>query len=96
MPFPARARARARAVAAPERVTIDRMGLARIVGVLLIAAGVAGLVYGGFSYTKEEHQAKLGPLQFSIKEKETVAVPVWLSIGAIAAGTVLLLVNRKR
>jgi uncharacterized membrane protein YidH (DUF202 family) len=70
--------------------------LLKILGVLLIAAGVAGLVYGSFSYTKEEHKAKLGPLQFSIKEKETVAVPVWLSIGAIAAGTILLVVNRKK
>jgi uncharacterized membrane protein YidH (DUF202 family) len=72
------------------------MTAAKILGVLLIAAGVAGLVYGSFSYTKEEHKAKLGPLQFSIKEKETVAVPMWLSIGAIAAGTVLLVINRKR
>ena len=69
---------------------------ARILGVLLIVAGVAGLVYGNFSYTKEEHKAKLGPIQLSIKEKETGTVPVWLSIGAIAAGTVLLLINRKR
>jgi uncharacterized membrane protein YidH (DUF202 family) len=68
----------------------------RILGVLLIAAGVAGLVWGGFSYTKEEHKAKLGPIQFSIKERETVAVPVWLSVGAVVAGTVLLLINRKR
>ena len=72
------------------------MTLVRILGVLLIAAGVAGLVYGGFSYTKEEHKAKLGPLQFSIKEKETVSVPVWLSIGAVVAGTILLVINRKR
>ena len=68
----------------------------KILGVLLIAAGVAGLVYGSFSYTKEEHKAKLGPLQFSVKEKETVAIPMWLSIGAVAAGTVLLVINRKR
>jgi len=72
------------------------MGPAKILGVVLIVAGVAGLVYGGFSYTKEEHKAKLGPLQFSIQEKETVAVPVWLSVAAIAAGTILLVINRKR
>jgi uncharacterized membrane protein YidH (DUF202 family) len=68
----------------------------KILGVLLIVAGVAGLVYGSFSYTKEEHKAKLGPLQFSVKEKETVTVPIWLSIGAVAAGTILLVINRKR
>jgi len=68
----------------------------KILGILLIVAGVAGLVYGGFSYTREEHKAKLGPLQFSVKEKETVAVPAWLSVGAIAAGTILLVVNRRK
>jgi drug/metabolite transporter (DMT)-like permease len=70
--------------------------LLKILGIVLIAAGVAGLVYGGFSYTKEEHKAKLGPLQFSVKEKETVAIPVWLSLAAVAAGAVLLVINRKK
>jgi uncharacterized membrane protein YidH (DUF202 family) len=68
----------------------------RILGVLLIVAGVAGLIYGSFSYTKEEHKAKLGPIELSVKEKETVAVPVWLSVAAVAAGVVLLVINRKR
>ncbi len=72
------------------------MGAAKIIGVLLIVAGVAGLVYGSFSYTRETHEAKLGPLQFSIKEKETVAIPIWISVAAIAAGTILLVINRKR
>jgi uncharacterized membrane protein YidH (DUF202 family) len=67
-----------------------------ILGVLLIAAGVAGLVYGSFSYTREEHKAKLGPLQFSIKEQETVVIPGWLSVTAVAAGTVLLVINRRK
>ncbi len=71
------------------------MTLARILGVLLIVAGVAGLILGSFSYTKETHQAKLGPIELSVKEKETVAIPIWVSVAAIAAGTVLL-INRKR
>jgi hypothetical protein len=69
----------------------------RVFALLLIAAGVLGLVYKTFSYTKETHEAKLGPLEMSVKEKETVAVPVWAGVGAIAVGTVLLLTgNRKR
>jgi hypothetical protein len=72
------------------------MSPVKILGVLLIVAGVAGLIYGSFSYTKETHEAKLGPFQFSIKEKETVAVPVWISVASIAAGTILLVINRKR
>jgi uncharacterized membrane protein YidH (DUF202 family) len=72
------------------------MSISRVIGVLLIVAGVAGLVYGSFSYTRETHEAKLGPFQFSIQEKETIPIPVWISVMAIAAGTVLLVINRKR
>lgn len=70
--------------------------MAKIIGVLLIVAGTLGLIYGGFSYTKEKHDVKLGPLQFSLAEKERVNVPVWAGAGAIAIGVVLLLVGRKR
>lgn len=69
----------------------------KIVAVILIAAGIAGLVYGGFSYTKETTALKVGSIELSVKEKETVNVPVWAGIAAIAAGTLLLLFgSRKR
>lgn len=57
--------------------------------------GVLGLVYGSFSYTKETHQAKLGPVQLSVKDQETVIVPVWDGVGAIAVGGLLLLFGNK-
>lgn len=72
------------------------MNASKIVGVVLIVAGVLGLVYGSFSYTKETHEAKLGPIEFAVKDRETVAVPVWASVGAIAIGGVLLLVGGGR
>jgi len=72
------------------------MNAIKIIGVVLIVAGVLGLVYGSFSYTKETHKAKIGPLEFQVKEKETVNVPVWAGVGAIVVGTVLLLVPLKR
>jgi hypothetical protein len=72
------------------------MSAIKIVGVVLIVAGVLGLAYGSFSYTKETHEAKIGPLEFQVKEKETVNVPVWAGVGAIVIGTVLLLVPGKR
>jgi len=49
--------------------------------VVLIVAGVLGLVYGSFSYTKETHEAKLGPLELSVSDKQTVNVPVWAGVG---------------
>jgi uncharacterized membrane protein YidH (DUF202 family) len=73
----------------------DDMNSIRILAIVLIAAGVLGLVYGSFSYTKQTHEAKLGPLEFSLKEKQTVNVPQWAGVGAIAVGVVLLLARKK-
>lgn len=72
------------------------MSFARIVGIILIAAGTAGLVYGSFTYTKERHDVKLGPIQLSVKEKQTINVPVWAGVAGIAAGVVLLLLGGKK
>lgn len=72
------------------------MGMTKIIGVLLIVAGTLGLIYGGFSFTKEKHDVNLGPLKFSMAEKETVNVPVWAGAGAIAVGVVLLLIGRRK
>ena len=71
------------------------MGPVKIAAIVLIAAGALGLAYGSFSYTKETHSAKLGPIELQIKEKETVNVPMWAGLGAIAAGVVLLLTGKK-
>ena len=72
------------------------MSAARIIGILLIVAGALGLAYGGFSYTKETHSAKLGPLVLQVQEKETVYVPVILSAAAIALGLFLLVGLRNK
>jgi len=73
----------------------ENMSATKIIGILLIVAGALGLIYGSFSYTKDKHDVKLGPLQFSVSEKETVNVQVWAGAGAIAIGVVLLLIGRK-
>ena len=67
----------------------------KIAAIVLIVAGILGLAYGKFSYTKETHDAKLGPLELSVKDKQTVNVPAWAGVGAIVAGGVLLLVRTK-
>ena len=72
------------------------MNAVKIIGVVLIVAGILGLAYGNFSYTKETHDAKIGPLEFQVKEKETVNVPVWAGVGAIVIGVVLFVVPMKR
>ncbi|MFA6243711.1 MAG: hypothetical protein WC655_22410 [Candidatus Hydrogenedentales bacterium] len=57
-----------------------------IVAVVLIVAGVLALVYGQFSYTKDSSQAKLGPIELTIQDKETVNVPAWAGVGSIVLG----------
>lgn len=71
------------------------MGLLKIIAIVLIVAGVAGLVYGKFTYTEATHEANLGPIDLSVKEKRTVNVPLWAGIAAIAAGLVLLVVPKR-
>ena len=56
----------------------------------LIVAGALSLVYGGFSYTKETHQATLGPIELSVTEKEQVNIPVWAGVGALLIGGAML------
>jgi hypothetical protein len=72
------------------------MNPTKLVGVVLIVAGVLGLLYGGFSFTKETHGVKLGPIELSVKEKESVNVPVWAGVAAIAAGAALLLFGGRK
>jgi hypothetical protein len=68
----------------------------KMLAIALIVAGVLGLLYGGFSYTKDTTTAKIGPIELSVKEKQTVNVPVWAGIAAIVAGGALLLFGGKR
>jgi ABC-type thiamin/hydroxymethylpyrimidine transport system permease subunit len=72
------------------------MNAIKVVAIALVIAGVLGLVYGGFSYTKNTKAVDLGPIELSVKEKETVNVPIWAGIGAIVAGGVLLVFGNKK
>ena len=67
----------------------------KLAALALIVAGVLGLAYGSFTYTKDTHATKLGPIELSVEEKETVNIPVWLGAGAIIAGVFLLIVRVK-
>jgi len=71
------------------------MDAVKIAGIALIVAGVLGLVYGGFSYTKETHTANVGPLELSVTESESINIPIWAGVGAIVIGGVLLVAGGK-
>ena len=71
------------------------MNPAKLIGIILIVAGGLGLVYGGFSYTKETTGVKLGPIELKVQEKQNVNVPLIVSAGAIAIGVFLLVFKSK-
>jgi hypothetical protein len=72
------------------------MNAIRMVAIALILGGVLALVYGGFTYTKNTQHLKVGPLELSVQEKETVNVPVWAGAGAVLFGGMLLLVGGRK
>ncbi|MGZ8158773.1 MAG: hypothetical protein ACXWT1_06905 [Methylobacter sp.] len=72
------------------------MNAVRIVAIVLIIAGILGLAYGRFSYTRETQEAKIGPLELTVKDTQTVNIPVWAGVAAIVAGGGLLLFSSKK
>jgi hypothetical protein len=72
------------------------MKLPTLLAIALVVAGALGLAYGGFTFTKETHDAKIGPLELSIKDTETVNIPAWAGVAAIVVGGGLLLLGNRR
>jgi drug/metabolite transporter (DMT)-like permease len=72
------------------------MNAIRIVGIVLIVGGLIGFFTGGFNFTKESTAAKIGPLELTVKEKESVNIPQWLSIGAAVAGALMLVAGTRK
>ena len=72
------------------------MDTSRMAGIALLIAGVLGLIYGSFTYTKETHETNIGPIELSVKDKETVNIPVWAGVAAIALGGGLLVLGSRK
>ena len=68
----------------------------KILGIVLVVGGILSLVFGGFTYTKETHEAKIGPITLSITDKERVNVPIWAGVGAIVIGGLLLVFGSRK
>jgi uncharacterized membrane protein YidH (DUF202 family) len=72
------------------------MNTTRTIAIVLIVAGALALIYGGFSYTKDTTAVKLGPLELTVKERQTVNVPLWAGVGAVVAGGLLLVLGKGK
>jgi hypothetical protein len=67
----------------------------KIVGIVLIAAGLLAVAFRGFAYKKETHDAHVGPVGISVTEKERIDVPVWAGVAMIVVGAGLLVAAKK-
>jgi hypothetical protein len=72
------------------------MNFRKLLGIVLLTAGTLALIYRGFTYTSKKHTAHLGSLDFSLKEKKRLQLPVWAGVVAIVAGAALLVIPGKR
>ena len=72
------------------------MNAMKTLGIVLVVGGILALAYGGFTYTKETHETKIGPVVLSVSDKETVNIPIWAGVGAIVLGAVLLVSGNRR
>jgi hypothetical protein len=68
----------------------------KLVGIVLVVGGLLGLMYGGFTYTKETHETRIGPIVLSVKDKETVNVPIWAGVAAVVVGGLLLVTGGRK
>jgi hypothetical protein len=75
---------------------VSLMDRTKILAIVLMAAGVLGLAYGGFTYTEETHEASIGSLSLSIDDKRHVNIPVWAGAGMLLVGGLMFATGFKR
>lgn len=61
----------------------------KILGVVLMLAGVLALAYGGFTYKTHKKAVDMGPLQVERTKQHSVPIPPIAGAGAIVVGAVL-------
>lgn len=72
------------------------MNVMTIIGIILIALGVVGLIYGGITYTSTKNVVDMGPMHVQVDQKEEIPLSPIFGAGAVAVGVILMLVGRRR
>lgn len=71
------------------------MRAATVIGIVLIILGVAGFIFGGFSYSKQDQDAHIGPVRITHRETHTVPISPILSSIALVGGIVLVVAGAR-
>jgi drug/metabolite transporter (DMT)-like permease len=67
----------------------------KTLGMILIALGIVGLAWGGFTYTTKEKIVDIGPIEASRDKEHNVPVPPIAGAVALIGGVVLLAAGKK-
>jgi len=67
-----------------------------MVGLILIALGLVGVIWGGFTYTTRKTVIDLGPIQATSDQKHTVPLPPIAGAIALVGGITLLAISSKQ
>jgi drug/metabolite transporter (DMT)-like permease len=68
----------------------------KVIGVVLLLAGIAVTLWSTLGYEERAHEADIGPLEIEVVERERPPVPVWLGLTLAAAGALLVFLPRRR
>lgn len=68
----------------------------KMLAIIVIGLGCLIVAFGGFTYVKSSKTTNLGPVEFSIKDKERVNIPLWVGASTLLAGGALLIFGRKK
>jgi hypothetical protein len=66
----------------------------KTLGIILVALGLVGLAWGGFTYTTREKVVDIGPIHATRDKTHDVPMPPIIGAASLVAG-ILLLVSRK-
>ncbi len=68
----------------------------KIIGIVLIVAGIIMLVMKGFNYTREEKVVDIGPVEINKKENKRVEWPMYAGGIALVAGIIMVVMDKKK
>lgn len=68
----------------------------RMIGIILVVLGAAGLIWGGFSYVKDRDTVDLGVAKIVTEDRERVSIPPVAGIVSLVLGGVFVVMSSRR
>ncbi len=67
----------------------------KILGLILIVAGILMFIFPEFNYTEREKLVKIGRVEITKNENKTINWPVYAGAAAVIAGVILLVAGKR-